>query len=53
MAFERIPTRQERFWARRFVLIAVVLAVIAVVVCRHAAGIGGFGLSCRAAPWPA
>jgi hypothetical protein len=30
--FERTPSRRERFWARRFVLIGVVLAVIGVVV---------------------
>jgi hypothetical protein len=32
MWFERIPSRRERFWAGRFVLIAVVLALVGFVV---------------------
>jgi hypothetical protein len=32
VAVERTPSRHERFWARRFVLIAVVLALIGVFV---------------------
>jgi hypothetical protein len=29
---ERIPSQQERFWARRLVLLAVVLVLVGVVV---------------------